>query len=79
MVFCWGSNNSWGHLWTASADNSRAGAWFIYFTNDSISWARYDSRALGLSVRCVENFPTFENGFSTSWLEGKTLYDVYQK
>ena len=50
-----GDINSWGHLWTASADNSRAGAWFIYFTNDSISWARYDSRALGLSVRCVEN------------------------
>lgn len=35
----------------------------------------------GASVRCVRpvgTFPTFVDGFNSSWLEGKTLYDVYQ-
>jgi len=70
-----GSQGSWGSFWSSSPDGSTSKG--LYFGSSSAGWGT-GFRADGLSVRCVEDFPTFERGFSTSWLEGKTLYDVYQ-
>ncbi|MDX9742610.1 MAG: hypothetical protein RBT59_02195 [Arcobacteraceae bacterium] len=66
---------SWGDIWSSSPYGVYSE--FLYFGNSSAGWGNV-GRAGGLSVRCVEDFPTFVRGFSTSWLEGKTLYDVYQ-